>query len=93
MKKIPFKKILDLENVWSKAESKVQDKDKVQDKVELRKFSPKFFFCKKPQSVMFDGKIVKENFPFKIILDLENFWSETESKTESRTKLDLKKFW
>ena len=37
---------------------------------------------------MFDGKIVKKKFPFKKILDLENFWS----KTESKTKLDLGNF-
>ena len=37
---------------------------------------------------MFDGEIVKTNFPFKKILDLENLWS----KTESKTKLDLKNF-
>ena len=34
---------------------------------------------------MFDGEIVKKNFPFKKILDLENF----RSKTRSKTKLDL----
>ena len=42
---------------------------------------------------MFDGEIVKKKFPFKKILDLENFWSKTESKTRSKTrpktKLDL----
>ena len=32
---------------------------------------------------MFDGEIVKKNFPFKNILDLESFWSKTESKTRS----------
>ena len=32
---------------------------------------------------MFDGEIVKKNFPLKNILDLENFWSKTESNTES----------
>ena len=37
---------------------------------------------------MFDGAIVKNNFPFKKILDLENFWS----KTRSKTKLDLENF-
>ena len=37
---------------------------------------------------MFDGEIVKKNFPLKKILDLENFWS----KTESKTKLDLENF-
>ena len=41
---------------------------------------------------MFDGEIVKKNFPFKKILDLENFWSKTESKTRSKTKLDLENF-
>ena len=41
---------------------------------------------------MFDGEIVKKNFPFKRILDLENFKSKTESKTESKTKLDLENF-
>ena len=35
---------------------------------------------------MFDGEIVKKN------LDLENIWSKTESKTESKTKLDLENF-
>ena len=34
---------------------------------------------------MFDGEIVKKKLPFKKILDVENFWS----KTESKTKLDL----
>ena len=33
---------------------------------------------------MFDGEIVKKNFPFKKNLDLENFWS--------KTKLDLENF-
>ena len=37
---------------------------------------------------MFDGEIVKKKFPFKKILDLENLWS----KTESKTKLDLENF-
>ena len=37
---------------------------------------------------MFDGEIVKKKFPFKKILDLENFWS----KTESKTKLDSENF-
>ena len=37
---------------------------------------------------MFDGEIVKKNFPFQKILDLKNFWS----KTESKTKLDLENF-
>ena len=46
---------------------------------------------------MFDGEIVKKKyFPFKIILDLEKFWSKTESKkeskTRSKTKLDLENF-
>ena len=40
---------------------------------------------------MFDGEIVKKNFPLKEILDL-NFWSKTESKTRSKTKLDLENF-
>ena len=45
---------------------------------------------------MFDGEIGEKKFPFekkKKILDLENFWSKTESKTRfktrSKTKLDL----
>ena len=33
---------------------------------------------------MFDGEMVKTNFPLKKILDLENFWS--------KTKLDLENF-
>ena len=37
---------------------------------------------------MFDGEIVKKNVPFKKILDLENFWF----KTRSKTKLDLENF-
>ena len=37
---------------------------------------------------MFGGEIVKKNFPLKKILDLENFWSKTESKRRSKTKLD-----
>ena len=37
---------------------------------------------------MFDGEIVKKNFPFQKILDLKIFWS----KTESKTKLDLENF-
>ena len=37
---------------------------------------------------MFDGEIVKKKIPLKIILDLENFWS----KTRSKTKLDLENF-
>ena len=37
---------------------------------------------------MFDGEIVKKNFPLKKILDLENIWS----KTRSKTKLDLENF-
>ena len=37
---------------------------------------------------MFDGEIVKKNFPLKKFLNLENFWS----KTESKTKLDLENF-
>ena len=52
---------------------------------------------------MFDGEIVKKKIPFKIILDLQNFWSKTESKTKldlenflsktrSKTKLDLENF-
>ena len=36
---------------------------------------------------MFDGEIMKNIFPLKKILDLENFGS----KTESKTKLDLRK--
>ena len=36
---------------------------------------------------MFHGEIVKK-FPFKKILDSENFWS----KTRSKTKLDLENF-
>ena len=40
---------------------------------------------------MFGGEIVKKK-----ILDLENFWSQTgskmESKSESKTKLDLENF-
>ena len=35
---------------------------------------------------MFGGEIVKKKFPLKKILDLENFWSKTESKTRSKTK-------
>ena len=31
---------------------------------------------------MFDGEIVKKIFPLKKILDLENCWSKTESKTK-----------
>ena len=31
---------------------------------------------------MFDGEIVKKNFPLKKNLDLENCWSQTESKTK-----------
>ena len=48
----------------------VQDRvqDRVQDKVGLRKFSPNFFFCKKPLNVMFDGESVKKKFPFQKIL-------------------------
>ena len=42
----PLKKILNLENFHQKVQ------EKVQEKVRLRKFSPKifffFFFCKKP---------------------------------------------
>ena len=41
---------------------------------------------------MFDGEIVKKYFPLKEILDLEIFWSRTESKTRSKTKLDLENF-
>ena len=41
---------------------------------------------------MFDGDIVKNKFAFKKILDLENFQSKTESKTRSKTKLDLENF-
>ena len=41
---------------------------------------------------MFDGEIVKKKFPFKKILDLENFQSKRESKTKSKTKLDLENF-
>ena len=37
---------------------------------------------------MFDGETVKKKFPFKNILDLENFWCQTRSKT----KLDLENF-
>ena len=44
------------------------------------------------KNVMFDGEIVEKNFPFKKILDLENFRSKTESKTRSKTKLDLENF-
>ena len=49
----PLQKMLDL--------FLVQDRVlyRVQDKVGLRKFSSNFFFCKKPQNVMFDGDIVK----------------------------------
>ena len=39
---------------------------------------------------MFDGEIV--GIPFKKNLDLENFQSKTESKTRSKTKLDLENF-
>ena len=41
---------------------------------------------------MSDGEIVKTNLIFKKNLDLENFWSKTESWTESKTMLDLKIF-
>ena len=48
---------------------------------------------------MFDGEIVKKKFPYKKILELENFWprqipkqSKAESKTESKTNLDLENF-
>ena len=41
---------------------------------------------------MFDGEIVKKNFPLKRILDLENFQSKAESNTRSKTKLDLENF-
>ena len=41
---------------------------------------------------MFDGEIVKKKLPLKKKLDLENFWSKTESKTRSKTKLDLENF-
>ena len=37
---------------------------------------------------MFNGEIVKKKFPFKKILNLENLWS----KTRSKTKLDLENF-
>ena len=40
---------------------------------------------------MFDGKIVKKKNPFKKKLDLENFSFKTESKTRSKTKLDLER--
>ena len=39
---------------------------------------------------MFDGEIVRKKFPFKKILDLENFWSKTESKTKSKTESKIK---
>ena len=37
-------------------------------------------------------KLWGKKIPFKKILDLENFQSETESKTRSKTKLDLENF-
>ena len=37
---------------------------------------------------MFDGEIVKKKISLKKILDLENFWSQTGSKT----KLDFENF-
>ena len=42
----------------------VQDRvqNTVQYKVGLRIFSPKIYFCKKPENFMFDGEIVKNNF-------------------------------
>ena len=36
---------------------------------------------------MFDGEIVEKYFPFKNILDLENFQSRTESKTRFKCKV------
>ena len=41
---------------------------------------------------MFDGEIVKKKFPLKKILDLENCWSQTESKTKSTWKIFTQKF-
>ena len=41
---------------------------------------------------MFGGEIVNKKFPFKKILNLENLWSRTESKTRSKTNLDLENF-
>ena len=35
---------------------------------------------------MFDGEMVKNNFSIIKILDLENFWSMTESKTRVQDK-------
>ena len=60
----------------------------VQDKVGLKKFSPKNFFLQEALKFMCDGEIVKKIFPLKKILDFENFWS----KTGSKTKLDLENF-
>ena len=39
---------------------------------------------------MFDGEIVKKNFPFKKILDLENVQSKTRSKAKSKTRSKTK---
>ena len=76
-KNFPLKEMLDF--------FLVQDTvlDRVQDVVGLRKWSPIFIFCKRPENVMFDGEIVKKKFPLQEILDLDNFWSKTESKTKS----------
>ena len=44
---------------------------------------------------MFDGEMVKRNFPFEKNLD-RNFWSKTMLDLEhfwSKTKLDLENFW
>ena len=62
VKKIfPLKKILGLENICSKTESKTRSKTKL----DLENFHQKIFFCKKPLNVMFDGEIVNKKFPFK----------------------------
>ena len=41
---------------------------------------------------MFDGEIVEKKFPFQKILDFKNFWSKTESKIRSKTKLYSENF-
>ena len=58
-KKFPFKKILDLENFWSK--TKLENFHQFS----FFFFFFFFFFCKKPWNVMFDGEIVKKKIPFK----------------------------
>ena len=80
-KKIPFK------NNFEHRKFLVQDR--VQDKVGLRKFSPKHFFLHLQKALKCHvwWRNCEKTIPFK-----KNFWSKTESKTRCKTKLDLENF-